>query len=196
MEEGSSSTGGDEADPLADEGCEVLLSGDQTPEADAIAESIEAEIADVGRADDIALLDYGIELGGGAGGVDIFCLSLALHADWFVSQESICVQDTDPDVVLAEVSEALADAPSLPSLATLADIEAAAGECLGDFSYIPCRGSQGFLDPTFDPSLLSFSEGGDDGKCTFTSTRVNLDAGSAEVLDCTTDSNDLCDTEG
>lgn len=194
--ESSSSSGGPEADPLADEGCEAPEAGEQTPEAIEIADAIEAEIVDLGRDDDIALLNFGIRAGAGAGGIDIFCLSLALHADWFASQETFCVQDTDPDVVLEEASEALASAPTLPSLAELAAVEAAATACLGPFTYIPCAGSAGFLSPTFDPSVLSFSTGEDDGDCTFTSTRVNLDSGSAETLACETESNDTCDTEG
>jgi len=194
--ESSSSSGGDDIEPLDHEDCEGLPSGDQTPEALEIAEAIEVEIANLGRADDIALLDFGIKLGEGAGGADIFCLSLALHADWFVSKESLCIQDIDLEVVVAEVSDALASAPSMPSLAPVAEVEAAAEGCIGAYTYTPCRSSLGFLDSTFDPSVLSFSTGEEVGDCTYTSTRVNLDTASAEVLSCESDSTDTCDTEG
>lgn len=195
-ESSGSSTGGDTASPLDHEGCQSPLpAGEQTPAAMAIAASIEAEIDEQGRTDDLALVDFGIKLGQGSGGADIFCLSLVLHAEWFASEQSLCVQDIDPDVVLAEVSEVIAEAPTLPSFAPLADIEAAASPCIEAPAYVPCRGTLGFRQPTFDPNVIRFSTGEED-ECTYTSRWATIDATTAEQLSCESDSTDTCDTEG
>lgn len=196
-ESGGSSSGGADASPLDHEGCEsVTPAGEQTPEATEIAASIEEAIETLGRADDMVLLDYGIQLGAGLGGADIFCVSLVLHEDWFASQESLCVQDIDPEVVLAEVSEVISSAPTLPSFAPLEEIEATATGCLGSVEYVPCRGTMGFGQSTFDPGVVVFSTGEDEDECTFTSNWANVDAATAELLACESDSSDICDTEG
>ena len=170
--------------------------GEQTPEAIEIAASIEQEIEDQGRASDIALVDFGIRLGQGSGGADIFCVSLVLHADWFASLQPLCVQDIDPEIVLAEVSEVISDAPTLPSFAPLADVEAAASPCLESVEYVPCQGSLGFQQATFDPNVIRFSTSEEEDECTFSSRWVTIDAATAEQLSCESDSTDTCDTEG
>lgn len=192
-----SSSGGADASPLDHEGCEASSpAGEQTPEALEIAASIEAEIDTLGRADDIALLDFGVQLGQGAGGADIFCVSLALYSDWYASLESRCIQDIDPEVVLAEISEIVAAAPTLPSFAPQADVEATASGCLGTAEYVPCSGGLGFGDSTFDPSVVVFSTGEESDECTFTSNTATIDAATAELIACESDSSELCDTEG
>ncbi len=192
---GSSSGGDDELSPLDHEGCEVVIpAGEQTPEAIDIAASIEQEIEDLGRSDDMTLLDYGIRLGEGLGGADIYCVSLVLHAEWFASLETNCVQDIDPDIVLEEISEIVAGAPTLPEFAPVNDIESAPTGCLGAVEYIPCRGTS-FTQSSFDPNVVRFSTGEKD-ECTMTSSWAIIDAASAELLSCDSDSHDICDTEG
>ncbi len=194
---GTSTGGPDAAEPLQHEECQpVPVPDEQTPAAIAIAEALEAEIAALGRADDIALVDFGIRLGVGQGGGDVFCASMVLHSEWFASLHDICIQDTDQDVVLAELSSALASAPTLPAFATQDQVETAVTSCFGEaFVYTPCRGP-GFLSTFFDPDVLGFSTGEDDGECTFSSTLVELAATTAETLSCESDVNDTCDTEG